>query len=151
VEPTPRIIPPVWLLICAIGALLAERQSPQSWIFLPDTARIAGFFVVLLGLGLVVNAGRRFRRAETSVIAGSIPNALVMGGIYKRTRNPMYLGMLLVLVGEAMMLGSPFPFLAPIVFFIAVTRNFIFREEALLEQIFEDVYREYKSRVRRWI
>lgn len=105
----------------------------------------------MVGLTLVVIAGRRFRSAKTSVIAGSIPSALVMGGIYSRTRNPMYLGMMLVLMGEALMLGSPLPFLAPIIFLIAVSRNFVAREEALLESIYEDVYVQYKARVRRWL
>ncbi|MGD8385312.1 MAG: isoprenylcysteine carboxylmethyltransferase family protein, partial [Lysobacterales bacterium] len=76
---------------------------------------------------------------------------LVTGGLYRYTRNPMYLGMTLMLLGMALLLGSVTA-LAPVAGFARVIhKRFVLPEEAFLEKAFGQAYLDYKLRVRRWL
>ncbi len=75
----------------------------------------------------------------------------ITGGMYKVSRNPMYLGMVVILLGIAVLFGSISPFISIPVFIWLIQSNFIRLEEAALEETFGDEYREYKTRVRRWL
>ena len=74
-----------------------------------------------------------------------------MGGSYKLTRNPMYLGVSIALFGAAFYFGNLLSFLSPLIFFIAVNLYFVPSEERLMESIFGKKYIDYKKKVRRWI
>lgn len=78
-------------------------------------------------------------------------NSLVVTGLYRWSRNPMYLGFLLVLFGWATVLASVSPFIVLPLFMIILTVQQIIPEEIILEQKFGQEYRDYKSAVRRWI
>ncbi|MCB0182563.1 MAG: isoprenylcysteine carboxylmethyltransferase family protein, partial [Anaerolineae bacterium] len=77
--------------------------------------------------------------------------ALVTGGLYQVSRNPMYLGMVLILAGVAILLGSLTPFGVIPVVIILLNRNFIRFEEQSLAQTFGPRWVEYRQRVRRWV
>lgn len=77
--------------------------------------------------------------------------ALVVTGPYRFTRNPMYLGMLLVLLGIALWLGTLVPLLVVPLLALALQKGFVEKEERLLEEQFGDEYRAFRARVRRWI
>ena len=105
---------------------------------------VVGFLVSFAGVGLFVRRG-------TAIIPYKPATQLVASGIYRRTRNPMYLGMTLGYAGLALVLNSvPALVLLPLVLAIIQTQV-IAREEAYLERAFGDRYVDYKSRVRRWI
>ena len=76
---------------------------------------------------------------------------MVQDGFYRFSRNPMYLGMLLVLAGIGLWLGNVLALLLAPAFVVIMTRWYIVREEQVLEDRFGEVYRAYRSRVRRWI
>jgi protein-S-isoprenylcysteine O-methyltransferase Ste14 len=76
---------------------------------------------------------------------------LVTHGVFAFSRNPMYLSMMLGLLGVFVALGSLTPLAAVPVFFLIIRRRFIAVEERMLEEAFGDDYRAYKSRVRRWL
>ena len=76
---------------------------------------------------------------------------LITGGLYRFSRNPIYLSMVVLLYGEAIVLGSLSPWLVPTAFAAAVSRLFIQCEEAMLTEKFGDPYRDYCRRVRRWL
>jgi protein-S-isoprenylcysteine O-methyltransferase Ste14 len=78
-------------------------------------------------------------------------STLVTHGIFRLTRNPMYLSLLLLLVGYAVRMGGQLEFLGPIVFYLYVTRFQILPEELALQARFGDTYLAYKQRTRRWI
>lgn len=78
-------------------------------------------------------------------------SALVTHGVFRISRNPMYLGMTLMLLGIALFLGSVTPFLVVIALPVIFDRVFISPEERMLEETFGDQFREYRKRVRRWI
>jgi protein-S-isoprenylcysteine O-methyltransferase Ste14 len=110
-----------------------------------------GGALVVLGIALTAIAAGSFRRAGTPVVPFEISTALVTTGLYRLTRNPMYLGLALALVGVAVLLGTLSPFLPIPVFVWIIQAQFIRGEERFLEEIFGAGYLAYKSRVRRWI
>jgi protein-S-isoprenylcysteine O-methyltransferase Ste14 len=106
-----------------------------------------------MGLGLTVAAAAAFRFARhgTSVHPFHQPTALVTDGPYRITRNPMYLGMVIALLGIAVWLGSLTPLLVIPVFARLIQRLFITNEERRLSDVFGAAYHEYRNRVRRWL
>lgn len=146
-------IPPVALGLL-LGALMwvAARSVPALGFALPARPFIAaglvaaGVLVALLG---VVS----FRRARTTVnpLNPEAASALVTSGIYQRTRNPMYLGMLLVLLGWAVFLANVLTFAFPAAFVVLMNRLQILPEERALTVRFGSKFDDYQSRVRRWL
>lgn len=121
----------------------------------PDLPRPAAIAVGLVGavvwLALDPSAMRRFKEAGTEVPPSRPATALVRGGPYRFSRNPMYLGMLILLVAAGLAIGLLWTIaLAPAVF-VVMDRAVIPREEAYLERRFGDEYRLYRSEVRRWL
>jgi protein-S-isoprenylcysteine O-methyltransferase Ste14 len=109
--------------------------------------------IVFLVIGLVLNAltALTFKKHKTTVRPFEKSTALVTGGVFKISRNPMYLGMSLILLGAGALLGSASPFAVVPVFIALLDRIFIIKEEQKLENTFGDQYRQYRNRVRRWI
>ena len=105
------------------------------------------------GVTLAVFAVGLFARDKTTVHPETPEKAttLVMDGVYRFTRNPMYLGMFLVLLGWAIYLGNAASLLVAFIFVLYINRFQISREEAALTANFGEAYLAYKSRVRRWL
>jgi protein-S-isoprenylcysteine O-methyltransferase Ste14 len=116
--------------VAAASALPAGEWPARPWNFL-------GLVPLGLGLALAMAAERQFVRAGTPVRPFTEPVVLVSDGSFRRSRNPMYLGLILALVGAALLRW--------------VQPRFIVREERLLEDRFGDAYRAYCLRVRRWV
>jgi protein-S-isoprenylcysteine O-methyltransferase Ste14 len=130
--------------LAAVAALPVAEWPAQPWNFL-------GLLPLGLGLALAMVAERQFVRARTPVRPFNEPLALVSGGLFRWSRNPMYLGLIVALVGAALLLSSPLALLAAPAYGWWVHRRFIAREERLLEERFGDAYRAYCQRVRRWV
>lgn len=150
--PTPRHrIPPPAYFVAAIAAMvLLDRWLPgERW--LRGAWRSAGAGVVLAGSALHVAAGNHFRTHRTTTEALGQARTLVTDGPYGRTRNPMYLGGIIMLMGLGLFLGSATPVLVVPLFAVAIWRAFIRHEEAMLADQFGGEYNAYRSTVRRWI
>jgi protein-S-isoprenylcysteine O-methyltransferase Ste14 len=111
----------------------------------------AGAALIVCGILLAIWAARLFALAKTGVVPFSESTSLVASGPYRFTRNPMYLGMVLVLLGVAVILGSLTPFLVVPAFVVLITYLFILPEEGHMERAFGTAYSERKRQVRRWI
>ena len=109
-----------------------------------------GLPFALAGVVLVVGSARRFA-ARTTLRPGETPSELVTDGFHRYSRNPMYVGMGVALVGGFVMLGSLTPLLAVPLFFWCMRTRFIAYEEQVLERRFGEEYRAYKRRVRRFL
>lgn len=109
--------------------------------------------VIPLGLGVVINliASSTFQQAQTTIKPFEESKVLVTNGLYRLSRNPMYLGFVLILGGVATLLGSLMPYLVIPVFIILIERNFIRVEEQWLERKFGRHWQDYRQRVRRWV
>ena len=112
----------------------------------------AGIAIVLAGLLLEVFAVLSFRRKKTTInpLRPENTSTLVTDGIYTMSRNPMYLGMAIILTGVALMMGCLSPLGMPLVFCIVVTLMQIIPEERSLSEIFGTDYDNYKNSVGRW-
>jgi protein-S-isoprenylcysteine O-methyltransferase Ste14 len=102
-------------------------------------------------LGLVLAADRLFKTSGTTVKPFEEPSVLVTDGVFRWTRNPMYLGFVVVLLGIGILAGSATALLPWIAFGILMDRAFIRSEEATLSARFPREWKAYRSRVRRWV
>lgn len=142
-----RIPPPVYAL-----TLLGLAAGLEQTLPLPVNLALPylGMALALAGLGLAVSAWWPFYRFKTTPIPTGVPRALVRDGPYRHTRNPMYLGVLSVLLGVVFYLGSPYYLLSAAGFFLVVDKLFVPYEEAKLEHLFGDDYVRFKHNVGRW-
>ena len=149
---TPGVVAPPPLIYAGALALglLANRLHPIT--FLPrGLARGLGLPLIAGGLAIGLLGFREMRRAETNVDPYKPTTAIVSGGPYSFTRNPLYVGMALVYVGVAARANAlPAALMLPAALAV-MTRGVIEREERYLERKFGDEYLAYKARVRRWI
>jgi protein-S-isoprenylcysteine O-methyltransferase Ste14 len=144
------IYPPVWLLL-GLTAIFTCNEYFAGPRFTSFAGQLVGGVCIIIGLWLLVSAGGLFTRAKTGVIPFRNVSALVTDGVYRFTRNPMYLGMSLVLLGCAVTVGASLALLVPPLFAIIIEWRFIRPEEAMLRDIFPEQFATYCGRVRRWI
>jgi protein-S-isoprenylcysteine O-methyltransferase Ste14 len=109
-----------------------------------------GLALIAAGVGMNLWSAAWFRKNRTTIDPRGNPAYLAREGLYRVSRNPMYLGMLIVLLGVSVFLGDWFAFMAPLLFMWIVSAHFIRREEQALLAGFGDAYRQYQARVRRW-
>ncbi len=144
-----RIYPPHYLAISVI-IILALDVSVTDDIF-TGWIPYLGLVPVLLGLCMTGYAALQFKRAKTNLVPFSESTTLVIKGLYRYTRNPMYVGMTLLLIGLAFLTNTPYGWLVVIVFPIIIHRLFIIKEEQQMIDTFGNEYLDYRERVRRWI
>lgn len=146
-------IPPV-VIGLALGAVMAAfaRLAPAFAFGLPG-GRVIAAGLAAIGVLVALSGVASFRRAGTTVnpLQPSATARLVVSGIYRRTRNPMYLGMLLVLLGWGVFLANVLAFLAAIAFIPLMNRLQIGPEERSLAATFGPAFTAYQSTVRRWL
>ena len=118
--------------------------------FLSFPYNISGVVLIILGLYLVINPWFLFKKHDTPEDF-SDTTALVCEGIFKYTRNPMYLGGVNSLLGLSVTTGNMLSFVTPLIFFMCMHYMFIPYEEQELEKKFGNEYMKYKHSVRRWI
>ena len=143
--------PPLWALaLLAAGYFLSDLPAfagLPAWRSEP-----AGLALFLLGIALPMIAANQFRRAGTQILPTSEKNdALVTSGLYRFTRNPMYLGVVTASLGAALWFGRPLMLIAPIGVFAIANFVLIPFEEAKMRRQFGEVFDDYCARVRRWI
>jgi len=124
--------------------LPATQIIPLPW-------NIFGLVPLILGIGVNVIADNMFHRVSTTVQPFAESTALITRGVFHLSRNPMYLGFVLILAGVAALLGSLTPFIVVVLFLFLMNEIFIKAEERMLEEKFGGTYLTYKQRVRRWI
>jgi protein-S-isoprenylcysteine O-methyltransferase Ste14 len=147
-----RIPPPVVSLIFAAGMWALAHVTPM--LPMPRLARLISAAAVLaIGAAVAIGGVVSFRLAKTTVnpLKPETSASLVSTGIYSFTRNPMYLGMALVLVAWAVFLSSAWCLVGPALFMLYITRFQIAPEERVLDRLFGAAFAEYKKRVRRWL
>jgi protein-S-isoprenylcysteine O-methyltransferase Ste14 len=145
-----KLMPTTFLaaaIFAAVGLhffLPLARAAPCPW-------NLAGALPLALGVWLNLAADRAFKRAHTTVRPFEESAALVQDGVFRFSRNPMYLGFEAVLIGVALLLGSASPWVLVAVFPFVIERVYIRTEERMLEARFGDEWRRYEARVRKWL
>ena len=147
-------IPPPLVAATVAGAMVAVSVWLPQVLALPPGVRVgAALALAVVGACFDVAGLLAFRKAKTTANPMT-PNrsaAVVSTGVYRITRNPMYLGLALILLGLALYLASPWALLGPLVFGAFITRFQIQPEERALTARFGAAYTAYCARVRRWL
>ncbi len=146
----PRLYPPIWLVLAFAGLFALNRWFPIAR-FESAPSGWSAWLLLAPGLLMVLVAAAGFKRADTGMVPFSKSTALVTGGIYRITRNPMYLGMTLILAGAAIKVGSLGAWIPVPLFMAVIHRQFILKEEIFLTAIYGEEYRNYMKKVRRWL
>jgi protein-S-isoprenylcysteine O-methyltransferase Ste14 len=144
--------PLLFLAALVLGYLLSRYLPIGPGLAKPNALGLTvGLIFVGLGFALAVFSVRAFRRAGTNVVPGQPATALVTTGPYRVTRNPIYIGFVLVYFGLSIVLTSVWILLLLIPVILILQRGVVLREEAYLERKFGGLYRSYASRVPRWL
>jgi protein-S-isoprenylcysteine O-methyltransferase Ste14 len=147
-----RIPPPVWMLFFATMMWALERYCPIATLITAPWNRLGWLLMAIAGVA-PATAMIQFRRAHTTInpLDPGKASALVTDGIYRWTRNPMYLGLSVLLLGWAIRLGTLSPFVLPPLFVLLMTQVQILPEERALRERFGDDYERYCREVGRWL
>jgi len=145
-----RRSPLVYLLIAILLTVALHLLLPFREL-IPFPWRLVGLLPLLLGIILNVLADRSLKRHEATVKPFAGSPALVPVGVYRVSRHPMYLGMILIIVGIAVLLGSLAAWLILPLLAILLDARFIRIEESMLGETFGEDYRRYRKQTRRWI
>ena len=147
-----KIPPPLWMILTGVIMWLVARSPWGFSTEIPYTSEF-GTAIGLLGAVVIVLGIAQFAKLQTTVnpLDLSKSTKLATQGIYRFTRNPMYLGLALILLGWGLRLGSPTNVLCVAAFVVVMNQWQIKPEEAALRSLFGDAYAEYCHRVRRWL
>lgn len=145
--------PPILYLAVVLAALALEAIWPVGPIPAATLAglRIGGFVIAAAGLGLDLTAMLAMHRARTNILPHRAADRLLIGGVFAISRNPIYLGNTLLLIGVAMALPSLWMAAGALLAAALVDRLAIRREERHLATRFGPAYVDYARRVPRWI
>jgi protein-S-isoprenylcysteine O-methyltransferase Ste14 len=144
------LLPPVYLLVALVCMPIVHWLVPGLRILKPPWT-LAGLVPLVAGAGLNLVADRAFKRHGTTVKPFEESRVLITDGVFAVSRNPMYLGFVLMLLGVGILLGSLIPFLVPLAIGPILEFRFIRAEERMLAGRFGAEWEAYRSRVRRWI
>ncbi len=139
-----------------IAQLLTAIAALWHWAF-ADAGRGAysepylGIALGLVGFSIMLWGWALFKRFDTAICPTATSRHLVTTGIYRFSRNPMYLGIVLMMTALALIVGSPPFYLVGLIYFFVINAVFCPYEEHKLEASFGDIYLDYKQRVRRWL
>lgn len=142
--------PPIFYIISVIIALILDYFVPLGMgegLILKVVAAV----MAVLGIGIFISAGKMFRSDKQNVSVHTKTDSIYQSGIYARSRNPIYLGVLVVVIASGLYFNELWILIMqiPLVFFL--NKQVISKEEAYLERKFGTEYIEYKKKVRRWI
>lgn len=145
-------LPPLIVLAFLAVATVLEAIVPLPVPVTHSLARhVVGAMLAAAGFLIIAMGTRRFAAAGTNVPPTLPTTALVVDGIYRRTRNPLYLGLTLVYLGLGVAAGSLWAIALVVPLLWVINVGVVKREERYLERKFGDAYRAYTARVRRWI
>jgi len=147
-----KVPPPVVAALVGASMWVMSKLAPA--IAEPEFIRtVTALAVALAGAALTLAGVLSFRQARTTVnpMKPEATTLLVRSGVYSVSRNPMYLGLLVVLLAWAAFLSSAWAMLGPLAYVLYISRFQIAPEERILSAKFGASYAEYKSRVRQWL
>ncbi len=145
-----RFPPPLIYVGGFVLGYLLDRAVPLTLTSWP-LGEPLGWALVAVGVALMGSAVMTFRRAGTSLNPAKPTTRVVVHGPYRFTRNPMYVGWVIVYLGCVLLTNTVWPLVSLPVVLVLISRAVIAKEERYLAAKFGDAYRAYKARVRRWL
>ncbi|WP_439155954.1 methyltransferase family protein [Yoonia sp.] len=144
-------IPPAWLLLAVVMTWLISDVQPMSLALGGPVTDLGGGLLVGGGIVLMLLAVAEMRKRQTTVIPHQEASHLVTSGIFKRSRNPIYLGDTLILAGLALRWEAPLALILVPLFMGTITQRFIIPEENRLRKKFRADFARYCEKTRRWL
>jgi len=145
-----RVLPPVYFFLALLLMAAAHFWLPVVTL-IDSPLTYFGAAPIVAGIGLPLWGSRLFGRADTTIKPFERSSALVTQGPFGYSRNPMYSGLVLALLGTAWLFGTLTPFAVVPAFAMLIQSRFIRAEEAMLKEAFGVQYDDYCKRVRRWL
>ena len=145
-----KIQPPTYFFLSLIISVILHYTLPLINI-IEYPSNLIGFLFFVIGTVLNIWTDQLFKKVNTTVKPFEKPSTLILKGPFKISRNPMYLGMAILLIGIGFILGSITSFAGFVLFIITMEIAFIPQEDMNLQEKFGDEYLAYKKRIRRWI
>ncbi|MBN2142855.1 isoprenylcysteine carboxylmethyltransferase family protein [Candidatus Woesearchaeota archaeon] len=145
-----KIMPPTYFMVLLALAFMVHFFFPIMKISIRPY-NYPGW--ILIAFGIIINlwADSLMKQKQTTVKPHQNPSIFISSGPFRLSRHPMYLGMLSILLGTALLLGSLAPFIFPAAFIILMETLFIPTEENNMKKNFGKEYLDYKAKVRRWV
>ena len=145
-----KIPPPIVTLTFGLFIYFSRPFFPE---FNNELLSIVSGLSLLIGIGVLVSAVASFRKQKTTVNPLDIEKAssLVISGVFKYSRNPMYLGMVFILLSIALQFNLIGGIILTLLFAIFITRFQIIPEEVVMEKLFKEEFDSYKKKTRRWL
>ena len=145
-----KIPPPLVVLILVISTFFSSKKIDLIQI---PFQNLISIFILSMGILILLNPVLKFKKSKTTInpIKFKKVNKLVTSGIYKYSRNPMYLGLLMIVVSSSIFYLNIYSILTPLFFYLWINRFQIKREEVFLTEKFGEDYLSYKKKTRRWI
>jgi len=143
------LIPPVFIVFCILLMALFYICLPQ-WNIILFPYNLLGLVVSVFGFSIMSKARDLFKKNQTTFTYNKA-SKLVTDGIFSKSRNPMYIGMTLLLLGIGIIFTNILSILTTILFILLVNFISIPSEEKMMEDLFKQEYLEYKKKVSRWI
>ena len=144
-----KALPPIYFLLALVAMVVLHLLWPilRFWGF---PLNMAGLVPLAFGIFLNLAADRQFASRQTTVKPFQRSSALVTTFPYTLTRNPMYLGITLMLLGIALLFGTASPLIPVVAFAVLMDLRFVRVEERMLAETFGRDWEQYRTRVRRW-
>tara|TARA_B100000123_G_scaffold223238_1_gene171795 strand:- start:8 stop:454 length:447 start_codon:yes stop_codon:yes gene_type:complete len=145
-----KIPPPIVTLICGLAIYFSKTFFNKFFSYNNNTISL---FLLILGFTVFTLAVKAFNRQKTTVnpLEPRQASALVSSGIFKYSRNPMYLGMLIILLALSFKFNLVGGIVISLFFYLFITKFQILPEEEAMNELFGDEFTEYSNRTRRWI
>lgn len=145
-----KIIPP-YLFLCCIAIMVALRNLVLIQEIIPNPFNYLGIVFIILGIALTIVVRKGLEKNKTEIHTFKKPSKLITTGLFKLSRNPIYLGFAISLFGVWILLGTIIPLVGCLLFIAITNYYYIPFEEKIMEDVFGSGYRDYKSKVRKWI
>ncbi len=145
-----KVLPPFWLLLAAFFMWVFDHWLPVKELF-PRAVGYGGVGLICIAVANDLFCAYLFRRHQTTIFPFKDSSNLIQSGTFRISRNPIYLSMVLILIGWWLWLGSLTPLVVIPFFVVFIQEQFIKPEEAMLTEKFGKEYQDYSVAVRRWL
>ncbi len=145
------LLPPLVWMAAIVGIVLSHNAYPIVHIEPTNWRTALAVIIFFVGLLISVWHKQQFKKAGTTISTFEMPDKLLEVGLFRRMRNPMYLGFVVSLTAIALLGGALSSWVFVVVFFLISDRWYIPFEERLLRERFGKQYEEYRARTRRWV
>ncbi len=146
-----RKIMPTTLLLISILIMLALHFLLPVTKIIPPLWNLLGLLPIVIGIYINLWTDRAFQQAKTTVKPYEAPSTLIVHGLFQVTRNPMYLGFVIILLGVALLLRTLSPWVVIPIYALLLNNIYIPQEEQMMAEKFGQLWDGYKKYVRRWI